>query len=48
MYFKFVNVFVMVFVMFFVKSVNLRLLLAGKNLTGYFTQLLCWENQCFF
>lgn len=38
----------MVCVIFFVKSINLRLLLAGKKLTGYFTQLLCWEDQCFF
>lgn len=34
MYFKFINVFVMVCVMFFLKSINLRLLLAGENLQG--------------
>lgn len=34
MYFKLINVFLMVCVMVSVKSINLRLLLAGKNLQG--------------
>lgn len=48
MYFKFISVFVMVYVMFFVKSIDLRLLLAGKKLTGYFTRLLCREEEYYF